>query len=154
MTIEIDGLTAGYERRTVFAGITARAEAGRITTLIGPNAAGKTTLLRCVIGALRPRAGRVRVDDASAHRLRGAELARRLAYVPQHVAVAAAFTVREVVALGRYALAPAPERIEAALTRLELNDVADTPFPALSAGQQQRVGLARAIAQVEPGGHL
>ena len=51
------------------------AHAGRITAIIGPNAAGKSTLIRCVIGALRPLAGAARIDGVPAHRLRGRALA-------------------------------------------------------------------------------
>jgi iron complex transport system ATP-binding protein len=62
--------------------------------------------------------------------------------------------VRQVVELGRYALPPRPARIEEVLEEMELRALADRPWLELSAGQQQRVTLARALAQLEPGGHL
>jgi iron complex transport system ATP-binding protein len=154
MSIVIDQLDFAYGRRPVLGGVSGAATPGRITALIGPNAAGKSTLLRCAIGALRPDAGSARVDGQRASDLRGRELARRLAYVPQRTDLAAAFRVREVVELGRYALDPAPERVESALAALDLVDVRERPMPALSVGQQQRVALARAVAQLEPGGCL
>jgi iron complex transport system ATP-binding protein len=86
--------------------------------------------------------------------LRPRHIARRVAYVPQRSTVAAAFRVREVVALGRYALPPNPSRVNDAIGRLELADIAGRPYPQLSVGQQQRVTLARALAQLEPGGLL
>ncbi len=135
-------------------GINAVATPGRITAVIGPNAAGKSTLLRCVIGALAPASGAVLIDGEPSHRLTTRSIAGRLAYVPQRPQVAAAFTVREVIELGRYALPAGRRRIDDTLRRLELESIADRPFPSLSVGQQQRVTLGRAVAQLGPKGHL
>lgn len=154
MSVEIRDLGHVFGRVRALWGLRAAAAPGRITAVIGPNAAGKTTLLRCVIGALRPTEGRALIDGEPAHRLRTAQLARRIAYVPQRSTVSAAFSVREVVALGRYALPTNRSRIETALEDLELVEIADRPYPALSVGQQQRATLARAVAQLEADGHL
>ncbi len=154
MTIALRDLRHSYGRLEALAGITVEAVPGRITAVLGPNAAGKSTLLRCIIGAIRPTSGQALIGGSPAHRLRAADLARRVAYVPQRSVVSAAFSVRDVVALGRYALPPSPSRIESALADLDLLDVADRPYPALSVGQQQRATLARAVAQLEPDGHL
>ncbi len=135
-------------------GVNAVATPGRITAVIGPNAAGKSTLLRCVIGALVPTSGTVLVDGEPSHRMTTRSLAGRLAYVPQRPQVAAAFTVREVIELGRYALPANRQRVDDTLHRLELDSIADQPFPSLSVGQQQRVTLGRAVAQLGPKGHL
>ena len=150
MTIALRDLSFAYGRLPVLHRISAEAAPGRITALLGPNAAGKSTLLRCAIGALKPDSGEALIDGRSAASLRGRALAQRIAYVPQRSIVAAAFTVREVVELGRYALPRDERRVEAALDRMELRDLAKRPYPALSVGQQQRVALARAIAQLEP----
>ena len=154
MTIIIEKLTFAYERTSVLTSVSATAENGRITALIGPNASGKSTLLRCIIGALRPQSGSILIDDQHAHQLNGGSLARSIAYVPQRSTVSAAFTVREVVELGRYALPRDHHRVDDALERLELAEIARRPYQALSVGQQQRVTLARAIAQLSPHGHL
>lgn len=134
--------------------VTANAGPGKITAILGPNAAGKSTLLRCIIGALKPAQGSAMLDGQPAHRLDTRKLAQRIAYVPQRSIVSAAFTVRQVVELGRYALPPSTERVNQAIARLDLNDVEGRPYPALSVGQQQRVSLARAVAQASPNGHL
>ena len=132
----------------------AQASPGKITAVIGPNAAGKSTLLRCAIGALKPKRGNVEIHSHAVHRLRPAKLAQQIAYVPQRSFVAADFTVRQIVELGRFALAPDHDQIDAALRRLELEDLAERRYHELSVGQQQRVTLARAVAQLAPNGHL
>ena len=165
MTIVIEQLGFFYNKLAVLREISAVVSPGKITAVLGPNAAGKTTLLRCIIGALTPKTGCVLVDGEAAHRLSPRKAAQRLAYVPQRSVVSAAFTVRQVVELGRYALPPSTGRVDDALEQqsqfplvfgpqLDLTDIADRPYPALSVGQQQRVMLARAVAQMASDGHL
>ena len=154
MSVRIEHLCHSYGTVVALRDVSAQAEAGRITAIVGPNAAGKSTLIRCVIGVLRPGEGGVLIDGEAVSSMSAPQMARRAAYVPQRSVVAAAFTVREVVELGRYALPRDQGRIEEALERLELTDLADRPYPALSVGQQQRVTLARALAQLPERGLL
>jgi len=154
MSIAIEHVDFAYGRLAVLHDVSARAERGRITAVLGPNAAGKSTLLRCIIGALRPLRGSVSIDGQQIQAMGVQQRAHRIAYVPQRSTVSAAFTVRQVVELGRYALPPASARIDQAVSMLDLIDVANRPYPDLSVGQQQRVTLARALAQLEPHGHL
>ena len=93
MTIAIEQLGHVYGRHRALEGVVVEAAPGRITAVIGPNAAGKSTLLRCIIGALRPSEGRALIDGVPAHRLTARRLARRVAYVPQRPQVAASFMV-------------------------------------------------------------
>jgi iron complex transport system ATP-binding protein len=154
MTVRAQRLCHDYGRIASLRDVDAEAAPKKITAVLGPNAAGKSTLLRLAIGALVPASGSVLVDGHPAHRMSARDLALRVAYVPQRPQVAAAFTVREVVELGRYALPASRPRVDAAIADLDLADVAGRPFPALSAGQQQRVTLARAVAQLAPDGNL
>lgn len=154
MSISIHNLDYSYSRLPALRNISAEAHPGRITALIGPNAAGKSTLLRCMIGALKPQSGDVRLDGSPILSMTTKQIAMRIAYVSQRSTVSAAFTVRQVVELGRYALPRDNSKIEEALDRLELRDIADRPFPELSVGQQQRVTLARAVAQASKDGIL
>ncbi|MHC4080658.1 MAG: ABC transporter ATP-binding protein [Planctomycetota bacterium] len=154
MTLAVEQISHAYRRVQALTEISVQASPGCITAVIGPNAAGKSTLLRCVIGGIRPTEGHVLIDGEPAHRLRTGRLARRVAYVPQRSVVSAAFTVREVVELGRYALPPSRRRIDDALEQLDLVQIADRPYPALSVGQQQRAALARAVAQLAGDGYL
>jgi len=134
--------------------VSAQAGPGKITAVLGPNAAGKSTLLRCIIGALKPTQGSVMLDGQPAHRLGARKIAQRLAYVSQRSIVSAAFTVRQVIELGRHALPVSAARVNDAIARMDLDEVTDRPYPMLSVGQQQRVALARAIAQLPADGHL
>lgn len=154
MSIAIEHLDFAYGRLAVLHDVSAKADRGRITAVLGPNAAGKSTLLRCIIGALRPKRGDISIGGQSIQTLGVQQRAHRIAYVPQRSIVSAAFTVRQVVELGRYALPPNPARVDEAMSSLDLIDVANRPYPDLSVGQQQRVTLARALAQLEPNGHL
>jgi ABC-type cobalamin/Fe3+-siderophores transport system ATPase subunit len=154
VTLIVQQLSHAYGEIEALRQVSAAASAGKITAILGPNAAGKSTLLKCMIGAIRPTSGMVSIDGKPAHKTHPYWLARKVAYVPQRSTVSAAFTVRQVVELGRYVLPVQPRRIDEALKRLELIELADRPYAALSVGQQQRVTLARAYAQLEPGGHL
>lgn len=143
----------GFPGRPVLAGVSAAIEPGQLTAIIGPNGAGKTTMLRLGLGLLAPARGRVMVGGRAAGGLAPAERAARLSYVPQRADVAFAFSAREIVALGLYGrrltAREVGRRSDAALAKFEILDRADDAFAALSAGQQQRVTLARALAQMD-----
>ena len=154
MTLVARGLHHRFAGVTALAGVSVEAQSGRTTVVIGPNAAGKSTLLRCLAGVLSPTQGDVVLNGVALRSLSPAARAAQVAFVPQRPRVAASFSVAEVVALGRFALPPRPDRVQQAIERWDLGGVADRPFPELSAGQQHRVALARATAQAEPGGCL
>ncbi len=149
--LAVRGLVAGYDAGDpVLHEISARLTPGRLTALLGPNAAGKSTLLKAMLGQVAPSAGSVTLDGVPVGELAGPALARRVSYVPQRGEASFAFTVREVVAMGRYAHG---DRIyiDAALERCGLSGLADRPVSALSGGQRQRVLIARAWAQSRSG---
>ena len=147
--VELREVELAYHRAApVVMNVSGTFEPGTITAILGPNAVGKSTLLKAIIGALPPRNGEILVRGKPPHDRRGRDLASRIVYVAQRPTVAADFTVREVVRLGRYALPANEARIEAALAELELEHLADRPVTELSVGQQQRAALGRAIAQL------
>jgi iron complex transport system ATP-binding protein len=139
--------------RPVLDGVSAEVHPATITGVIGPNGAGKSTLLRVLGGLLRPQRGSVLLDGRDISQLPPRSLAPRLAYLAQRPAVAFAFTVRQVVRLGLYARRGAETDdaaiITHALETVDALDLIDRPFGALSVGQQQRITLARALAQLD-----
>ncbi|MCC7146721.1 MAG: ABC transporter ATP-binding protein [Phycisphaeraceae bacterium] len=120
---------------------------GRVTALIGPNAAGKSTLIRILLGQLSPWQGVVRLGGRDIAGLAPPQRARWLSYVPQRGGCGFAFTVRQVVTMGRHALPYLPGAVEEALGACDLLGVQEKVFAQLSIGQQQLVLLARAMAQ-------
>lgn len=151
----VESLDCGYGNRAVLRAISLDVRGGEIVALLGRNGCGKSTLLRTVAGALAPLAGAVRVAGMAPHGGDRRALARRLAIVAQEMHVPFAFTVREVVELGRapyarFLSAPTQADLRAvaeAIRLCDLDTLADRAYHTLSGGEQQRVALALALAQ-------
>lgn len=132
-------------------------EAGEFVGLVGPNGAGKTTLLQTINGAIDPEQGRVSVDGDRMDELSSRAGSRRVATVPQDTSVQFAFSVADVVAMGR---TPHRDRfsgggdvqdhVERALEQTATKPLRDRRISTLSGGERQRVFLARALAQDAP----
>lgn len=128
---------------------------GECVTLIGPNGAGKTTLMRALLGLVPPSSGRVAVGGTDLADMSGRARGHLAAYVPQALANLPAFTVRELVATGRYPhvapLRPLSARdeaaIDAALRACTLESLAERRVDQISGGERQKALLAAAIAQ-------
>ncbi len=140
-----------HPARPVLDSITLSPRPGAITAIIGPNGAGKSTLLRLLLGVLTPTRGRITLDNADLSTLPPRIRARRMAYIPQKSSAAFGFTVSECIRMGRVAseLRDDVAIIDRALNRVGLTERAQDPFDTLSAGQQQRAILARALAQLD-----
>lgn len=151
-------LGAAYGARAVLRDVSFSLGDGEILGVLGPNGAGKSTLLKLLAGLEAPTHGEVRVMGDPLVTLSRAEVARRVALVPQRERVMAGVTVRELVSMGR-----APHTgwlgalrardlaaIEQALADSECAALADRPFSALSGGEQKRCLVARALAQQTP----
>ena len=131
---------------------------GEFTAIIGPNGFGKSTLLRAWARLLKPVEGEVLLDGRDIHSQRTAEVARRLALLPQQQRIPAGVTVTDLVARGRFAHQGLLRRwspqddaaVAEALTQTRLRHVADRPVDALSGGQRQRVWIAVVLAQATP----
>ena len=155
--------------RNVLGGVDFTARAGRLVCILGPNGSGKTTLLRCLLGLLEPNEGEILLDGRkpSAHTARG--LARLMAYVPQFPQSTFSFTVQQLVLMGRFAHVGAlgmvgEQDLSVAKLAMRMTDTlafADRALNELSGGEQQRVTIARTLAQQpqlmlldEPTSHL
>ncbi|KPL91559.1 heme ABC transporter ATP-binding protein [Levilinea saccharolytica] len=156
--LTVEGLSVSYGEKTVLQQVGFHLAAGQVLAVIGPNGAGKSTLIRALSGVLPVRGGAVRLDGRDLRQYSEVERARRIAVVPQAVNLPAAFTVWETVLLGRTPhlnwlgqLTAKDEDIARwALERTDTQALAGRPVNQLSGGEQQRVLLARALAQSAP----
>lgn len=154
MVLKVENLTCRHapDLPPVLAGIDLSLSRGEILCLLGPNGTGKTTLLRCLIGALRPESGQVRIDGEADMPPR--RLARALAYVPQ-AAGDSGLSLLDVALMGRTPHLPPlrlpgrrDERIaREALARVGIAHIAARPFNRASGGERQLALIARALAQ-------
>jgi iron complex transport system ATP-binding protein len=148
-------LTIGYTDHTVGRGLDVSFRTGEVLALLGPNGGGKTTLLKTLLGLLKPKAGEVRLGERSLRDYSIRERARIVAYVPQVHIGTFAFTVETVVLMGRTAHGnlvsrPSAHDREVAATTLERFGIArlsQRPYTMISGGERQLVLLARALAQ-------
>eukprot|EP01032_Pedospumella_encystans_P003314 gene3314-3915_t len=136
--------------RTLIDGISLNLEAGKFTVVIGPNGAGKSTLLKALSGEMRPDGGEIVYGDRSIASLSARELARERAVLPQSTALSFPFTALEVVRMGAVAHGSHDPNFAArqALVRAGLGGFEGRSYNALSGGEQQRVQLARVLAQM------
>lgn len=161
--IELRNVTYRVGAKALVDSVDLRLRPGRVTVVVGANGAGKTTLLRLASGELAPTAGAVQMDGRPLAALSAREQARRRAVLAQQSHLRFAFSVLEVVLMGR---SPHVRRTEAAsdwqiaqaaLEAVAMEDFAARSYPTLSGGEQQRVHLARALAQIwtppPDGGH-
>ena len=156
--LKIDSLSVAYGDKVVLRDVSFEVGPGEILALIGPNGAGKSTLIRAVTGVVSVKSGRVSVDGQNLVGLSPAQRAKILAVVPQARQLGGAFSVEQAVMMGRTPylnwLGQESESdkaaVRSALEQTCLETFADRPIAKLSGGEQQRVLLARALAQSTP----
>ncbi|MFC4144967.1 ABC transporter ATP-binding protein [Micromonospora mangrovi] len=148
-------LVVGYDERTVLDGLDVDLPTDAFTVIVGPNACGKSTLLRTMARLLTPRRGGVLLDGTAIRDLPTREVARRLGVLPQSPLVPEGVTVADLVGRGRQPYqrwwrqwsAQDAEAVRQAMLRADVDALADRPVDSLSGGQRQRVWIAMTLAQ-------
>jgi iron complex transport system ATP-binding protein len=144
-------LAFAYDGVSVLKNISFELRPHEILAVIGPNGTGKSTLLKCIDGLLKPRKGDILLNGRSTRGMPRREMAEYIGYVPQTPSYIFPFTVLDMVLLGRYPHKKHKgknlEKAYEALRLLDMENIAMRNFNEISGGQQQKVTIARAIAQ-------
>jgi cobalamin transport system ATP-binding protein len=167
--LEVNGVTFGYERQPLFYDVHLQVHSGEMVGLLGPNGSGKTTLLRLISGVLPPQQGTIFFEGRNLHDWGRRNIAQNIAVVPQELQVPFAFSVEQMVSLGRSPYINwlgSKSRKDENIVRdvmqaAEVVPLAKRIFNELSGGERQRVMVAMALAQQpklllldEPTAHL
>ena len=153
--LRTERLTLAYDTTPIVSDLTLAIPDGRITALIGPNACGKSTLLRGLARLMRPRTGAVYLDGREIHRYPTREVALRLGLLPQAPSAPEGLTVEDLVARGRYPhqtwfrqwSVEDEAAVERAMRLTRTEVLRDRSVDELSGGQRQRTWIAMALAQ-------
>ena len=152
--IQAANLSFGYDGGGVLDQLSFNVAAGEMIALLGANGSGKTTLLKLLLGLLAPSSGTIAIFNAPLSSYAPEERAKQIAYVSQQPASSFPLTVLELVTLGRYAhgtrfslSAADRSAVEEALKRTDSEHFSTRGFATLSGGEQQKVLIARALAQ-------
>jgi iron complex transport system ATP-binding protein len=156
--LRAQSVTLAYDGLVVTRELSVDIPAGGFTAIVGPNACGKSTLLRALVRMLKPTAGSVLLDGAAITTLPTKQVARRLGLLPQTSIAPDGITVSDLVARGRHPYQRLlrqwsredAEAVEGAMVQTGVDDLADRLVDELSGGQRQRVWLAMALAQSTP----
>jgi iron complex transport system ATP-binding protein len=158
LPLEAYGVEVEIAGTPILRGASLQLHPRELVAVVGPNGAGKSTLVRAVSGLQKPSAGIVAWWGREVGSLRGRELARLRAFVPQRMPVPGGVTVREAVTIGRSSHLRALSRmtaedraaIDAAIERTEVGRFAERALTTLSGGELQRVQIAIGLAQQAP----
>lgn len=158
MEVQARDVLAQLGGQSILKGVSLSAKQNDFIGLIGPNGSGKSTLLKCIYRVMEPSGGAVYLDGRELRRYSYRESAKRIAVLAQHNYYNFEFSVRDVVLMGRSPHKKPMERdnaedfriVREALELVGMQDFAERSFSTLSGGEQQRVILARALAQQTP----
>ena len=158
MKLEAKDIEAVLGGNAILRGVSLEVEPNEFVGIIGPNGSGKSTLLKCIYRVLKPQAGIVKLDGTDIRELSYKKSAQSIAVLAQHNYYNFEFSVQDGVLMGRSPHKRAMERDNAqdyaivaqALETVGMADMAKRSFSTLSGGEQQRVILARALAQQTP----
>lgn len=155
MSIQTEHLSFSYGDHAVLHSVSFAAEYGEFVSVLGPNGVGKSTLFRCMLGLLEPSEGRTLINGEDIRSMSAAELSRSIAYIPQSHSPVFNYSVLDTVLmgttaqLGKFSSPGEAQRRQAMemLERLNIADLRDRGYRAISGGERQLVLIARAMAQ-------
>ncbi len=151
--IKIKNLSKKYNEKTVVNNVSVNIKKGKITSFIGPNGAGKSTLLSAVSRLIKHDIGEIMIDKKEIKSWKSNELSKKVAILKQSNNLNVRLTVRELVSFGRFPYSQGNlsehdwEKVDEALSFMELHDIEDQYLDELSGGQRQRAFIAMVIAQ-------
>lgn len=153
--LKMENLAAGYGKKIVVGDVDLSIESGCIMTLIGPNGSGKTTILKTILRQLEPVSGCIYLNGCLLNELSGNEIAKSISMVTTKRPKTDIMTCEEVVSTGRYPYTGRlgilsendTKKVREAISFMQIQEIAECDFNAISDGQRQRVMIARAICQ-------
>ena len=153
MKLKVKNVEFGYNSTLVLEGVSMDLDSSEIIGIVGPNGAGKSTLIRCIDRILTPRGGTILLDENDISNMTRMEIAKRMGYVPQTTTRVFPATVFDTILMGRrphLGWKSSEEDVDKVLEILELLGIMEfamRDFNEISGGQQQKVLIARALAQ-------
>ncbi len=158
MSIEVRELRFGYGSGEVLRGVSFTAKTGELTSVLGPNGVGKSTLFRCLLGLMKGYEGSIAVDGTDTRRLSARALAKKIAYIPQSHYPSFNYSVFNMVLMGTTSQvsllsSPGPKQrsaAEEALRQVGVLHLKDKGYTHISGGERQLVLIARALVQAAP----
>ncbi len=153
MRLKINDIVFGYNSIPVLNGVSFELAPGEVLSIVGPNGTGKSTLLRCMNGLMRPDKGDIFLGNENLGTMKRLQIAQNLGYVPQSFETVFPLKVLDMVLLGRQPHVAWKrtrqdlEKAYAALYLTGIENLAMRSFSEISGGQQQKVIIARALAQ-------
>lgn len=153
LQIKIDGVGFSYASTPVLKDITLELGGSKLVCILGPNGVGKSTLIHCINKILTPTAGHVLIEEVDVQNIKSKEMAKIVGYVPYAANDTFPLSVVDTVLMGRHpyskmgTLDKDLDIVYATLARLGISHLALRPFSSLSAGQHQKVALARGLVQ-------
>ncbi|MED1672274.1 ABC transporter ATP-binding protein [Pallidibacillus thermolactis] len=154
-TFQAEGITAGYENRTILHDVSINIPSNKISVLIGANGCGKSTLLKTMGRLIKPFSGQITLDGKPIDKIPPKQFAQVLGFLPQSPIVPEGITVTDLVGRGRYPhqkflkgwTKKDYEAVAEAMEIMNITEYADRHIDELSGGQRQRVWIAMALAQ-------